>query len=96
MGVTLDQPDVKPAAEKRCGNLDALRPKIMPLKGAARTDALTKACNIEGVKGSDEVTAFAVLAAALVQDELAAQPETTAEEKVLAVHLRRLCVPDPE
>lgn len=90
---TIREPDIAPAAEKRCGKLDALGKRITAGKDdAVKIAAATTACKIDGVKGSGENTAWAVVTAALVEDELAAQPETTADEKALAQRIRGLCL----
>jgi hypothetical protein len=88
----IDAADIKPAAEKRCGKLEALDAKLKAAKTpGAQAEALAKACKIDGVKATDKGTPWAVLTAALIEDELAAQPGTTADEKKMALPLRRVC-----
>ena len=93
VAITIEQ-EFGPRAEKRCG--PGLGDKLQAAKTpAARLDVATKACKVEGVDGKAAVTAWGVIAAALIEDELAAQPETTPEEKAFLVHLRALCTMDP-
>ncbi len=93
VAVTIEE-ELKSAVKKRCGA--GLGGKLKAAKTpAARIDVVTKACKIEGVKGTDGVTAWGVVAAALIEDELAAQSETTPEEKAFVPHLRALCTMKP-
>ena len=90
--VTIDEADIKPAAEKRCGKLDVLDTKVKAAKTpGAQAEIVAKACKIDGVKATDKVSPWAVLTAALIEDELAAQPESTADEKKIPPYLRGVC-----
>lgn len=88
----IEERDIKPAAEKRCGKLDALTAKVKAGKTpGAQSEILAHACKIDGVEATDKVTPWAVLAAALLEEELAAQPESTADEKKIPPYLRGVC-----
>lgn len=90
VAAALGESPVAAAAEKRCGSVEALKRSIKTGK-APPIPTVTGACKIDGVQPSDEVTPFAVIAAALIEDELAAQPVTTDEERGFARRIRALC-----
>lgn len=91
LAAALGESSVAVAAEKRCGSMEALKRTIKTGKSPPIPTA-TSACKIDGVQASDQVTPFAVIAAALIEDELAAQPATTDEERGFARRLRALCM----
>ena len=92
LAAAIRDPALKPAAMMRCEPFEVLEKQLeVSRTPAARLEAMIKACKIEGVRPSDKLTAFGALAAALVEDELAAQPESTPEEKGFARRIRALC-----
>jgi hypothetical protein len=92
LGQALEE-TAKPIVEKRCGSMDALLKKVTDAAAPAKAKTLMAACKITDIEAKDpsKLNPWAVLASVVVQDELAADPESSADEKKIARAMVGLC-----
>lgn len=97
LAAAFEEPELQPAAEKRCGKLDVLASKVNAAKTLEERNArLAKACEIELTGSLQPVTPWALLASALIEDELASRADSTAEERSFPQYIRYLCQTNAE
>ncbi len=85
------------AVEKRCGDLGALDRKLAALPAPERAEAVMKTCKAGSLDTKDAygLNPWAILTSTIIADELAADPASVPEEKVLARSLEFLCSETP-
>jgi hypothetical protein len=91
----------RPVVEKRCGSFDALKKSVenptasFGQRATARVKAVIQACKITGVPDKDIPTLdpWAVLASAVVGDELGAGGQSSDDERKVAAALVYICTP---
>ncbi len=83
----------KPLVDKRCGEMNALSKKVMSLPAAKQTTELVRLCKIESIEAKDlsKLNAMSVLTSAVVEEELAGDPQSSPAEKKLARFVAFAC-----
>jgi hypothetical protein len=92
LGQALEE-TAKPIVEKRCGSMEALLKKVSAVAAPAKAKTLMASCKITEIEAKDpsKLNPWAVLASVVVLDELAADPESSADEKKIARAIVSLC-----
>lgn len=91
----------KPVVEKRCGSFDALKKTVENATGGfghakeAKVKAMIQACKITKVPDKEipMLDPWALLASAVVSDELAASGQSNDDEQKIAAALAYVCTP---
>jgi hypothetical protein len=83
----------KSLVEKRCGDFGALKALLEKTPAAGREDAMIKACKLPATGDKERHDPWALLTSAVVADELALQPESNEDEKLVALGLGYACFP---